>query len=60
METPTIEELRSARREMAKLLTKKDSKEHDWQRLFSSCPHILSTALPVELTNTKISTDFLE
>ncbi len=42
-------ELFEARRRFAELLATQSSRERDWQKFFSECPHVLSNSLPLQL-----------
>ena len=50
---PPPAELRRARDRFADLLARKTA-ESDWQQLFTDCPYILSTALPLSLSPAEI------
>lgn len=53
LKLPSEAMLRDARSRFASLLGRKTS-EHEWQRLFSDCPYILSMGLPLKLAHTDI------
>jgi hypothetical protein len=51
---PKMGELQEAREQFRELLSREDTSESEYQSLFSRCPFILSTALPLQLFPTDI------
>jgi hypothetical protein len=54
VQAPRARDLREAREEFRELLARGDSREEEFQRLFSRCPFILSEGLPLHLRSADI------